>query len=125
MEEFLVKLRGGTYFSRYVRYTYVKAPTIDKVYLLHYSDDDGDLEIIDVTPITAQLIKDIQTKLRDIYYQRSQLFPMDERQVMLEHDMYECQQQLNTILNNNSDWYEYVEESTMDSVEATKYDINF
>lgn len=103
MEEFLVKLSSGSYFSKRIGYTYVKAPSLEAVRSMTFSNEDGELEIEDIQLVTKQLVDNIYAQI-DAIHQQLQLFPLDERQVALEQEAYDLRQQLEAILDSEIAW---------------------
>ena len=105
MDEFLVTLRGYSYFTSHLYYVCVKAPSKDAAASYKYSnEDDGELEVVDVRLIDDELITSFHDQLEDIKNRQLRLPPLDIRRDELEREAYELRQQLDAALDSEIAW---------------------
>lgn len=105
MSEFLVTLRGYSYFTSHLYYTCVKAYSKDAAASYEYSnEDDGELEVVDVRLIDDELIMNFYNQLEAIKNRQSRLPLLDIRRDELEREAYKLRQQLDAALDSEIAW---------------------
>lgn len=93
MKEYLVTLKGYSYFTSHIYYLAVKANSSFEARSYRYEDEeDGELEVVGVQHLTEELMEDIQSQLMDI--------KRDE----LERQAYNLRQQWDAILDSDIAW---------------------
>ena len=103
--EFLVTLRGYSYFTSHLYYLCVKAPSETVAAGYEYSnEDDGELEVVDVRLINDELIMNFHNQLEDIKNRQLRLPLLDIRRDKLEREAYELRQQLGAALDSEIAW---------------------
>lgn len=105
MDEFLVTLRGYSYFTSHLYYICVKAPSETAAAGYSYSnEDDGELEVLDVRLIDDELINGIHDQLEAIKNRQLRLPLLDIRRDELEREAYQLRQQLDAVLDSEVAW---------------------
>lgn len=105
MKEYLVTLKGYSYFTSHIYYLAVKANSSLEARSYRYEDEeDGELEVVGVQHLTEELMEDIQSQLNTIQKKQAALPLMDIKRDELEREAYELRQQLDAALDSEFAW---------------------
>lgn len=104
MNEYLVKLRGVSYFTEQIYYDVAYANSAEEVYTQKFvTDDEGVLEIVDVRLVDDELMDGIDERLDEIRREQVSLPPFSEQRDTLEREAFDLRKQ-REILMESVDW---------------------
>ena len=105
MKEYLVTLKGYSYFTSHIYYLAVKANSSYEAKTYRYEDEeDGELEVVGVQHLTEELMEDIQHQLHNIQRQQQDLPLLDSKRDTLERQAYDLRQQWDALLDSEVAW---------------------